>query len=63
MIEADEKFENCFTGGRDGKIYKVNVIDDKISMIYDGDSKNPIIGLKYDNKYHMLWFSTPSSNF
>ena len=43
VIEVDEKFENCFTGGRDGKIFKIHIVDEIVECIYEGDPKNPII--------------------
>ena len=33
-MDVDEKFENCYTGGRDGKIFKIHIVDEIVQCIY-----------------------------
>ena len=61
-MEVDQKFRHCFTGGKDGKIFKIDILGETISQVYNGDKNNPIISLKYDDKNEILWFSTTNSN-
>jgi len=48
------------TGGRDGKIYTVDIENEKYSKIFDSD-KIPITCLCSDEANDMLWIGTPDS--
>ena len=47
-IDPSSNFMHVFTGGRDGNIYRVNITDGTIDLIYQGSKDQPIISLKYD---------------
>jgi hypothetical protein len=62
-FDVSSDFNFIYTGGKDGHIFKVCIIEGTIEQILTGDKALPIISLKLDEKNNQLWYSTPSSTF
>lgn len=62
-FEISNDFTHIYTGGKDGHIFRVNIVESTIDQIYSGDKAFPIISLKLDEANNQLWYSTPSSTF
>jgi WD repeat-containing protein 48 len=50
-IDVTSKFDYAYTGGRDGNIFKIDLLNEEVSVISNGSDKHPIISLKYDETY------------
>lgn len=60
-IQPNASFDSCFTGGRDGKIYHTNLVNDQHTLVYD-DKTNPITSLTYDEYHKKLWFTSTNNS-
>ncbi|CDW87994.1 UNKNOWN [Stylonychia lemnae] len=61
--DVDFESDLAFTGGRDGSIFMNRIVHHKYQKIYQGDAKQMITCLKYDDINSSLWFGTPDSSF
>lgn len=60
-IQPNASFDSCFTGGRDGKIFHTNLVNDQHTLVYD-DKTNPINSLTYDEHHKKLWFTSTTNS-
>lgn len=62
-MDVDYDSMVAFTGGRDGSIFQNHIDDTLYSKIYQGDPKQMITCLKFDEVNKRLWYGTPDSQF
>ena len=58
-MDVTQNFKYVYTGGRDGYIYEVDILNEKYSVIQKGGS--PVTNLKIDEKNGKIWYGTPDS--
>lgn len=61
-MDVTEDFKYVYTGGRDGNIYEVDILNEKYKLIMGGSKETPIIELKMDELNNRLWYGTPNSD-
>ena len=61
-MDVTEDFKYVYTGGRDGNIYEVDILNEKYKLVLGGTKDTPIIELKMDELNNRLWYGTPNSD-
>lgn len=61
-LDVNSKFDQVFTAGKDGNIFKVDLLKETTQLVSKGSDEFPIFSLKYDEKWQKLWYSTPESS-
>lgn len=51
-----------YTGGRDGNIYEVDILNERTKLCLAGNKETPIIALKMDDQNNRMWYGTPNSD-
>ena len=57
-LDASPRCDNAYTGGKDGNIFKIDILNDELELVSKGSPQSPIITLAYDNRCQKLWYST-----
>jgi len=60
-MDVTDSFKYVYTGGRDGNIYEVDILNEKTRLCMAGSKETPIITLKIDEHNNKLWYGTPNS--
>lgn len=61
-MDVTKDFKYVYTGGKDGNIYEVDILNEKYRQILAGHKEVPIISLMIDEIDGRIWYGTPESD-